>query len=44
MKLINAGERHIQKQYRIVLRDICIYNNIKEGDIVEVYIKRVNHD
>ena len=41
MKLINAGERRIQKQYRIVLRDICTHNDIDEGDTVEVYLKKV---
>ena len=41
MKQINAGERRIQKQYRIVLRDICTHNDIKEGDIVEVHIRKV---
>ena len=37
-ELINCGERNIQRQYRIVLRDICERYGIKEGDAVEVYI------
>lgn len=39
--LINCGERNIQRQYRIVLRDICERYGIKEGDAVEVSIKVV---
>lgn len=39
--LINCGERNVQRQYRIVLRDICERHGIKEGDAVEVSIKVV---
>ena len=35
---INAGERNIQKGYRIALRDICETHGITEGDVVEVFI------
>ena len=38
--LINCGERTIQKEFRVVLRDICKKHNIKEHDVVEVYIKQ----
>lgn len=40
--LINCGQRRVQKEFRIVLRDICEYNEIKEGDVIEVFIKKVN--
>ena len=36
--LINCGERNIQRQHRIVLRDICERYDIPEGAAVEVYI------
>lgn len=38
--IIEAGECRVQKEYRIVLRDICENNNIKEGDIIIVYVKK----
>ena len=41
-ELINCGQRFLQKGgFRISLKDICKINNIKEGDAVEVYIKKV---
>ena len=35
---INVGERMIQKGYRIAIRDVCENHDIKEGDVVEVFI------
>lgn len=39
---INCGERTVQKEFRIGLRDICNKNNIVEHDVVEVFIKKKN--
>ena len=41
MTEINCGERKLQTGFRVVLRDICNRYGIKEGDSVEVYIKKV---
>lgn len=41
-ELINCGERKIQKLHRVTLRDICQHNGIKEGDIIEVFIKKTD--
>lgn len=40
-EFINCGERTLQVKYRVALRDICQKNGIGEGDIIEVYIKKV---
>lgn len=40
-ELINCGERTIQKLGRIAIKDILKKNNIEDGDVVEVYIKKV---
>ena len=42
MEKINCGERNIQKGFRLVIRKICKRHGIKEGDSVEVYIKKVD--
>ena len=39
--LINCGERSVQKLFRVALRDICQNNGIKERDVIEVFIKKV---
>jgi len=39
--LINCGERKIQTLFRIALKDICERHKIKEGDAVEVFIRRI---
>ena len=41
--LINCGERNIQKLFRITLKDVCERYEIKEGDAVEVFIKKAEH-
>jgi Cu/Ag efflux protein CusF len=41
-KKISCGNRKINKQFRIVLRDVCKMNEIKEGDIVKVTIEKVD--
>lgn len=38
--LINCGERKIQILFRIALKDICERYDIKEGDAVEVFIRK----
>ena len=38
--LINCGERKIQKLGRIAIKDVLERNGIKEGDSVEVYLKK----
>ena len=38
-KVINCGERAIQKAFRIALSDICQAHGLKPGDRVEVEIK-----
>ena len=40
-KMINCGTRHVQILHRIALRDICNMYNIEQGDLVEVYIRKV---
>ena len=41
MNLINCGERRVNKRYRVVITDIAKDYNIKEGDKIEVFIKKV---
>lgn len=41
MKLINCGERSVNKRFRIVITDIAKKYDIKEGDKVEVFIRKV---
>lgn len=38
--LINCGERKIQKLGRVAIKDILESNGLKEGDVVEVFIKK----
>jgi|GEM_PF-6873070 len=40
-KTINAGEKTVQAQYRIGMQDICKAHEIKIGDRVEVWIRKV---
>lgn len=40
--LINCGQRKVQKDFRVVIRDVCLFNDIKEGDIIEVFIKKTD--
>jgi len=42
MNLINCGERSVNKRFRIVITDIAREYGIKEGDRVEVFIKKVD--
>ncbi len=39
--LINCGERKIQTLFRIALKGICERYDIKEGDAVEVFIRKI---
>ncbi len=39
-EVIEAGQRKVQRDYRISIRDICENNNIEEGDIVIIYVKK----
>jgi hypothetical protein len=41
MELINCGECTVNKRYRIPLTKICKDNGIKEGERVEVFIRKV---
>ena len=43
MELINCGERRVNKRYRIVITDIAKEHDIPEGDIIEVFIKKIQH-
>lgn len=38
---INCGERRVQAGFRVTIRDICKRNDIKEGDVVDVYIVKI---
>lgn len=38
--VIECGERTVQKNYRVAIRDICENNYIKEGDIIIIYVKK----
>jgi hypothetical protein len=40
-EVIECGQRKVQRDFRVSLRDICENNNIVEGDIIIVYIKKV---
>lgn len=40
-ELINCGERKVQKIGRIALKDIIDRYGIKEGDVIEVFIKKI---
>lgn len=42
-EVIECGQRTIQKNYRVALRDICELNNINEGDSIVIYIKKNKH-
>lgn len=37
--LINCGERSVQSNFRIAIRDICARHGVKVGESVEVFIK-----
>jgi hypothetical protein len=39
-EVIECGERTVQRDYRVALRDICENNYIKEGDIIIIYVKK----
>lgn len=39
-EVIECGERTVQKNYRVAMRDICENNYIKEGDIIIIYVKK----
>jgi len=39
--LISLGERIIQKTGRIAIADVMTRNGLKEGDIVNVFIQKV---
>ena len=39
--LINCGQRRVQKLHRVAIRDICKNHDIEQGELVEVYIKKV---
>jgi len=41
MELINCGEQTVNKRFRIPLTKICKDHGIKEGDRIEVFIKKV---
>ena len=41
MPQINCGERNVQKGFRLAIWDICERYGIKEGEAVELYIKKV---
>ena len=43
MKMINCGTRNVQILHRIALRDICNMYDIEQGDLVEVYIRKVEN-
>jgi hypothetical protein len=38
---ISAGERRVQKMYRVSIQDICKTHEIAEGDMVEIWIRTV---
>jgi len=38
-ELINCGERRVQREKRISLRDILDRYAVKEGGVIEVFIK-----
>jgi len=40
-KLINCGVKRVQKLGRVSISDACKLYGIKEGEIVEVYLKKV---
>ena len=42
-KMINCGTRNVQILHRIALRDICNMYDIEQGDLVEVYILKVEN-
>lgn len=39
--LINCGERTIQEQGRIAIKEVLDANGLKKGDRVEVFLKKV---
>lgn len=40
--VLEAGQRLVQKGYKISIRDICKNNEIEEGNIVVIYVKYLN--
>jgi hypothetical protein len=40
-ELINCGQRTIQVMGRIAIKDIMETNNLKVGDKIEVFLKKV---
>lgn len=40
--IIEAGQRVVQKDFRVSLKDICEINGIDGGDVVVIYIKKTN--
>ena len=41
-EMINCGQRYIQATGRIAIKDIMNSHGIGVGDVVEVYLKKVN--
>jgi len=39
--LINCGERTVQVMHRVALKDITTAHGIKQGDRIEVFIRKV---
>lgn len=42
--LINCGQRTVQKTGRIAIGDILASNDLKVGDTVEVFLKKVTKE
>ena len=42
--MINCGQRRIQGNFRVAIMDVCKNNDIVVGDIVEIFIKKVNYN
>ena len=40
--VIEAGQCMVQKEFKVSIRDVCKFNEIEEGDIVTIYIKKTN--
>lgn len=41
-KIIEGGQRMVQAGFKISIRDVCEHNEIHEGDIITIYIKKTN--
>lgn len=41
---INAGERRVQKMYRVSIQDICKTHGIAEGDMVEIWVRKIKEE